>query len=130
MPQAMLAMNVIAAETDEAAWKLATSQFQSFLSLIRGKPGKIQPPVDNMDAIWTPEEKAAVDTRLGGSVIGSAATVASGLENILAAAQPDELMMNAMIYDHAARVRSYEIVAKIRDGAEANAAARTNTGGI
>jgi luciferase family oxidoreductase group 1 len=129
-PRAMLALNVIAAETDELAWKLATSQFQSFLALIRGKPGKIQPPVDDMDAIWTPEEKAAVDTRLRGSVIGGRESVAAGLEKMLAAAKPDELMINAMIYDHAARVRSYEIVAEFRSGKGANTAARTNKGGI
>ena len=112
-PLAMLAINVIAAETDEEAWKLATSQFQSFLALTRGKPGKLKPPGDTMDGIWTEQEKAAVDSRLGGSVIGSAATVAEGLERIFELAGPDEMMINAMIYDHGARLRSYEIVAHI-----------------
>jgi luciferase family oxidoreductase group 1 len=112
-PYAMLALNVIAAETDKEAWRLATSQFQSFLRLIRGMPGRLQPPVENMDEIWDESEKALVEARLGGSVIGSAATVKADLERILDATQADELMINAMIYDHAARLRSYEIVAEV-----------------
>jgi alkanesulfonate monooxygenase SsuD/methylene tetrahydromethanopterin reductase-like flavin-dependent oxidoreductase (luciferase family) len=68
-----------------------------------------------MDEIWTPDEKAAVESRLGGSIIGSAATVKSGLEKILAETSADELMLNAMIFDHASRLRSYEIVAEVRN---------------
>ena len=109
----MLAINIVAAETDGEAWRLATSQFQSFLRLIRGMPGKLQPPVDDIEALWTPQEKAAVESRLGGSIIGSAATVETELEKFLAATQADELMINAMIFDQAARLRSYEIVADV-----------------
>ena len=121
-PHAMLAVNVVAADTDGEAERLATSQIQSFLALIRGVPGKIKPPVDTMEGIWTEQEKAAVETRTGGSVVGSAETVAEGLRRLIEAAGPDELMINAMIYDHAARVRSYEIVAEIWKG-EAKTAA-------
>ena len=113
-PYAMLAMNVIAADTDEEAQFLATTQFQSFLRVTRGMPGQMLPPVESMDGIWTAEEKAAVESRLGGSIIGSAATVKKGLERILAETDADELMVNAMIFDHAARLRSYEIVAEVR----------------
>ena len=109
----MLAMNVVAAETDVEAWRLATTQFQSFLRLIRGTPGQMQPPVENMDELWTPQEKAAVESKLGGSIIGNAATVRNGLEKILGETQADELMINAMIFDHKARIRSYEIVADV-----------------
>ncbi|MDQ6787752.1 MAG: LLM class flavin-dependent oxidoreductase [Acidobacteriota bacterium] len=112
-PNAMLAINIIAAETDKEAWRLASSQFQSFLNLIRGTPGKLQPPVDDMHELWTPQEKAAVESRLGGSIIGSAATVKTELERILGETKADELMINAMIFDHAARLRSYEIVADV-----------------
>ncbi|HEX8734820.1 MAG TPA: LLM class flavin-dependent oxidoreductase [Pyrinomonadaceae bacterium] len=122
-PYAMLAINAVAAETDEEAWRLASSQFQSFLNLIRGKPGQLQPPVENMDEIWTPPEKAAVESRLGGSVIGSAATVKAKLEKLLAETGADELMINAMIYDHAARLRSYEIVADVWKDKAAKSAA-------
>ena len=58
-------------------------------------------------------EKAAVESRLGGSVIGSAATIKSGLEKLLTETDADELMLNAMIFDHTARLRSYEIVADV-----------------
>jgi luciferase family oxidoreductase group 1 len=113
-PYAMVAINVFAADTDEEAQRLATSQFQSFLRLIRGKPGRLQPPVESMDEIWTPQEKAMVESRLGGSIIGSAPTVKVNLDRLIDSTQADELMINAMIYDHAARLRSYEIVAEIR----------------
>jgi luciferase family oxidoreductase group 1 len=112
-PYAMLAINIIAAATDEEAKFLATTQFQSFLRLIRGMPGQMQPPVKDMDEIWTAQEKALVDARVGGSVIGSAATVRNGLEKIINQTQADELMINAMIFDHQARLRSYEIVADV-----------------
>ncbi len=112
-PCAMLALNIVAADTDAEAQFLATSQYQSFLNLIRGNPGKIQPPVENMDAIWNEREKMLVESRTGGSIIGSAATVKVGLERIFEQTQADELMINAMIFDHAARLRSYEIVAEI-----------------
>ena len=112
-PHAMLAINIVAADTDAEAWRLATTQFQSFLRLIRGTPGQMLPPVDSMDGLWTAQEKALVDARLGGSIIGSAATVKKGLEKILDETKADELMINAMIYNHEARLRSYEIVADV-----------------
>jgi len=112
-PYAMVALNVIAAETDEEAEFLATSQYQSFLNLIRNKPGKIPPPVENMDAIWDEREKALVTSRTGGSIIGSKETVKRKLEEFSERTNADELMINAMIYDHEARLRSYKIVAEI-----------------
>ena len=114
-PYAMLAMNLIAADTDAEAQFLATTQFQSFLRLIRGMPGEMQPPVENIDSIWTPQEKAAVASRLDGSIIGSPATVKKRLEELLAETNADELMFNAMIFDHAARLHAYEIVADVRE---------------
>ncbi len=112
-PYAMLAINIVAAETDAEAWRLATTQFQSFLRLIRGTPGQMLPPVDSMDGLWTAQEKALVDARLGGSIIGGAATIKEGLAKMLSETEADELMINAMIFDHAARLRSYEIVADV-----------------
>jgi alkanesulfonate monooxygenase SsuD/methylene tetrahydromethanopterin reductase-like flavin-dependent oxidoreductase (luciferase family) len=66
-----------------------------------------------MDGLWTAQEKALVDARLGGSIIGSGATVKKNLARILNQTKADELMINAMIYDHASRLRSYEIVARV-----------------
>ena len=113
-PYAMVALNVIAAETDKEAEYLATSQYQSFLNLIRNRPGKIPPPVENMDAIWDEREKALVASRTGGSIIGSRETVKGKLEEFLEQTKADEIMVNAIIYDHRARLRSYEILAGIR----------------
>jgi luciferase family oxidoreductase group 1 len=112
-PYAMVALNIIAAETDEEAEFLATSQTQSFLNLIRQKPGKIPPPVENMDAIWNEREKALVASRTGGSIVGSKETVKRKLEEFLEQTKADEIMINAMIFDHAKRLRSYKIVAEI-----------------
>lgn len=121
-PYAMVALNVFAADTNREAERIATSQHQSFLNLLRGNPGKIQPPVDDMDAIWTPAEKAMVEGRLGGSVIGDHDEVKAGLKAFAERTAADELIVNAIIFDHAARLRSYEIVAEAWKGnAEAKA---------
>lgn len=112
-PYAMVALNVFAAETEREANRLATSQHQSFLNLVRGRPGKIPPPVDSMDDIWTAQEKALVESRTGGSIIGNRETVKAKLDKFLAETDADELMINAMMFDHAARLRSYEIVAEV-----------------
>jgi len=112
-PYAMVALNIVAADTDEEAEFLATSQTQSFLNLIRGKAGKIPPPVEDMDAIWNAQEKALVASRTGGSIVGSKETVKRKLEAYLEETKADEIMVNAMIYDHQKRLRSYEIIAEI-----------------
>ena len=112
-PYAMLAMNLVAADTDAEAQFLATTQFQSFLRMVRGMPGEMLPPVENMDEFWTAEEKAAVESRVGGSIIGSATTVKTRLDELMSETNADELMFNAMIFDHAARLRSYEIAAGV-----------------
>ncbi len=112
-PYAMVALNIVAAETDEEAEFLATSQTQSFLNLIRGKAGKIPPPVADMSKIWNEREKALVASRTGGSIIGSKETVKRKLEEFLESTKADEIMVNAMIYDHQKRLRSYEIIAEI-----------------
>lgn len=120
-PYAMLAVNAIAADSPEEAWRLATSQFQTFLRMIRGQTGKLPPPVDDMDAIWTPDEKAAVNSRLAGSVIGSKEEIRDGFERLIELVQPDEFILNALIHDHTARLRSYEIIADVWKGEAENA---------
>ena len=112
-PYAMVALNVVAAETDEEAEFLATSQTQSFLNLIRQKPGKIPPPVADMNSIWSAQEKALVQSRTGGSIVGSKETVKRKLEAFLEETKADEIMVNAMIFDQSKRLRSYEIVAEL-----------------
>jgi len=122
-PYAMLAANVLAADTDKEARRQFTSQQQSFINLRRGMPTQVPPPIDDMDAYWSPAGKAMVDHSLAVSFIGSADTVERGLRKFIDAMQPDELMITAHIYDQAARLRSIEIVAGVRDRLAAAAVA-------
>ncbi|MFV0388873.1 MAG: LLM class flavin-dependent oxidoreductase [Pyrinomonadaceae bacterium] len=115
-PYAMVALNVIAAETDEEAAVLATSQHQSFLNLIRQTPGRIPKPVPDMDLIWDEREKALVNSRTGGSIVGSKQTVKRKLEQFIDSTNADEIMINAMVYDIEKRLRSFEIVEEIFSG--------------
>ncbi|MEQ1765166.1 MAG: LLM class flavin-dependent oxidoreductase, partial [Pyrinomonadaceae bacterium] len=122
-PYVMVALNVFAAETDQEAERISTSQHQSFINLLRGTPSKIQPPVDDMNAIWTPSEKLMVQQRLGGSVIGGREKARRELRSFLEYTKADELIVHAMIYDHTARLRSYEIVAEAMSETAADSAA-------
>lgn len=112
-PYAMVGLNVIAADTDERAQFLATSQQRKFVDLIRGNPGPLDPPVENMDDYWQPHERASVHAQLGGSIVGSPVTVKAQLRDFLERTGADEIMVNAAIFDQAERLRSYEIVAQI-----------------
>jgi luciferase family oxidoreductase group 1 len=114
-PYAMAAIGVVAADTDAAAARLATSLQQSFVTLRRGQPGPLPPPVDRMDGLWTPQEKANVEHAFREAVIGSPDTVRRGLTAFLQRTRVDELMVTAAIFDHAARLRSFEIIAEVRD---------------
>ena len=114
-PYAMAAIGVIAADTDAAAQRLATSLQQSFVLLRRGTPGPLPPPVDTMDGLWAPHEQAGVEHAFSEAVVGSPDTVQRGLEAFLRRTRVDELMVTAAIHDHAARLRSFALVAQIRD---------------
>ncbi|WP_024867931.1 LLM class flavin-dependent oxidoreductase [Pseudoxanthomonas suwonensis] len=110
-PYAILAVNVIAAATDAEARRLFTTAQQAFVNLRRGRPGLVPPPIDDIEAFWSPEEKAGVERALACSVVGSPETVARGLESFVARHRPDELMVVANIHDHRARLESYRIAA-------------------
>jgi luciferase family oxidoreductase group 1 len=112
-PHAMVGVNVFAADTEQQALHLASSQQQMHLSLVRGRPGQLMPPVDSMDALWLPHERASVEAMLRASLIGDAAMIRTQLQQFLDATQADEIIINTMVFDHAARVRSYEIVADV-----------------
>lgn len=112
-PYAMLGVNVMAADTDELAERLATSHYQAFLNLIRGDLKPIQPPVDNMDELWSEFEKMSVLAQLRSSIIGNPHTVKQKLQELLEATQADELMITTQMYRHEDRVRSFEIVADV-----------------
>lgn len=113
-PHAMAAIAVFAADTDATAARLFTSLQQSFTQLRRGTPGPLPPPVESMDGLWTPMEKAMVDHAFREAVVGSPATVKRGLAEFIARTDVDELMVTAAIHDHAARLRSFELVAQVR----------------
>ena len=114
-PYAILALNVVAAASDAEARRLFTTQQQSFVKLRRGQPGLIPPPIDDIEAWWTPQEKAGVERALACAVVGDAARVERGIGDFVDHHGPDELLLTANIFDHHARVRSFEIAAGVRD---------------
>jgi luciferase family oxidoreductase group 1 len=110
-PRVMVGVNAFAADTDEEARRLFTSAQQQFLNMLRGTPGQLPPPVETMEGRWTPTERAAVEQRTRCSAVGSPATVRLWLERFAAQTGADELIVAGQIYDHAARLHSYELVA-------------------
>jgi luciferase family oxidoreductase group 1 len=114
-PYAMAAIAVYAADTDAAAARLFTSLQQSFVNLRRGTPAPLPPPVDTMEGLWSPMEQAGVGQAFREAVVGSPATVQRGIAAFLQRTGVDELMVTAAIYDHAARLRSFELIAQARD---------------
>ncbi|HEY3045051.1 MAG TPA: MsnO8 family LLM class oxidoreductase, partial [Vicinamibacterales bacterium] len=110
-PYAMIGVNVVAADTDEEARYLFTTVQQAFTNLARGRPGLQQPPIKDIEQYWSPAEKLRASHMLKYAVVGAPATVREGLERLVSITQADELMIVTNIYDHAKRVRSYEIVA-------------------
>ena len=110
-PYALACVNVIAAETDEEAQRLATSFYILFLGLIRNKRRPLQAPVDSMEGIWNEAEKAAVQQMMQFSFIGSSNTVKNNLESFLATTGVQEIMVASHIFDHNLKLRSYEMIA-------------------
>jgi luciferase family oxidoreductase group 1 len=115
-PYVMLGLNVFAAETDGEARRLFTSVQQAFANLRRGEPGPLPPPVDTMDGRWSETERATAEHALTYAMVGSRETVRRGIAEFVERERPDELMATAMIFDHAARLRSFEILAEIARG--------------
>jgi luciferase family oxidoreductase group 1 len=112
-PYVMLGYNVIAADIDEEALYLSTSRQQAFLNLRRGRPTRLPPPSDEVEMSW--QEEAMLREALSCSAVGSPDTVRRELAAFIERTQPDELIIAAQIYDHAAQLRSYEIAAEVRD---------------
>ena len=102
-----------AAETDEDARRLFTSAQLQVLNLIRGTPRQLPPPVDSMEGHWSPAEQEALAHRTQYTVVGSADTVRTRLEQIYALTKAEEIIAVAQIYEHTARLRSYQIGARI-----------------
>jgi luciferase family oxidoreductase group 1 len=115
-PHVIVGAGVYAAETDAEAERLATSTQLQFLNLVRGRPGKLPPPVESMDGRWSAAERAAVMQRTRYSAIGAPETVRRRLEDLIAETQADEIIAVGQIYDHAARLKSFEIAAEVFRG--------------
>ncbi|MFU0506878.1 LLM class flavin-dependent oxidoreductase [Pseudaminobacter sp. NGMCC 1.201702] len=111
-PYVMLGLNVFAAETDEEAKFHFSSLQQAFVNLRSGRPGQLPAPVKNYDADLDPVAKSVLASALSCAVVGSLQTVKEGLEAFIKRTGADELMVTAQIFDHAARVRSFEILAE------------------
>jgi luciferase family oxidoreductase group 1 len=110
-PYAMVAANVVAAETDQEARRLFTSLQQAFISLRRGQPGKLPPPIARIEDFASEVELALVRRSLAVSFVGNLETVRQGLAGFIATIQPDEIMIAGHIHDHEARLRSFQIAA-------------------
>ena len=113
-PYAMLGVNVIAAPTDEEAKLLFTSRQQSTLAIRTGRRSLLPPPDPDFERRLGPMERAVLDEIMPGCIVGSPASVKAGLAKFIDRTGADELIIAAQIYDHRARVRSYEIAAQVR----------------
>ena len=114
-PYVMLGFNVAAADTDAEARYLASSWQQSFVNLRSGKPGRLPSPVENYLESLPPQYRGMLDQVLSCSAIGAPDTVAAGIRAFIEQTGADELMLTSNMYDHAARLHSYEIVARLID---------------
>jgi luciferase family oxidoreductase group 1 len=122
-PYAMVGINVVAADTDSEARRLFTSVQQQFTNMVRRTRGLLQPPIDDIESYWSAAEKAQASSMLSYAFVGSPKTVRQGLAHCIEQTQADELMVASAIYDHPARLRSYEILG----GLAANLAAAAPT---
>ncbi len=111
-PYAMVGVNVIAAETDAEATRLATTQQMSFADMFRGARGLSKPPIDDIETYWSPMERAQAKSMLARSIVGSPETVRAGMEALVEETGADELILVSDVYDHAARLRSVELIAQ------------------
>jgi alkanesulfonate monooxygenase SsuD/methylene tetrahydromethanopterin reductase-like flavin-dependent oxidoreductase (luciferase family) len=111
-PYAMAGINIIAADTDAEAKRLATTQQMSFADIFSGRRGLSRPPIDDIETYWSPNERAQALRMLERSVVGSVHTVRSELQAFIAETGVDEVMIVSDVYDHQARLRSIELIAE------------------
>jgi luciferase family oxidoreductase group 1 len=113
-PYVMVAANVVAADTDREAQRLVTSLQQQFINIRFGMPGPMPPPLDHADKAWSSSEQAVIDHTLRYSAVGSRDTVKDWLKRFIDQTQADELILTGSIFDHQARLRSFEIAMEAR----------------
>jgi len=112
-PYAMVGANVVVADTDEEALHLFTSAQQSFTNIFRGRRGQLPPPIDDIEAYWTPLEKEQTSAMLSRSFVGSPESVHRALEAFVAETSADEIIVASAIHDHAKRLRSYDLLSRV-----------------
>ncbi|PTY37928.1 hypothetical protein BGP77_15825 [Saccharospirillum sp. MSK14-1] len=115
-PYCAAAANLFAADTDAEGERLKTSMMQQFVALRRGTPGKMPPPVDDLDSIGSPMERMQVEHALVESAVGSPQSVRRWLAAFISRTQVDEVILTGPIFDHAARLKSYSIGAEAMQG--------------
>jgi luciferase family oxidoreductase group 1 len=114
-PYVIVGCNAIVADTEDEARRLFTTPQQQFTRMARGAHGQLPPPVDDIESFWSPTEKAQVSSMLACSFYGSTATIKAKLAPLIEATGADELIVAAAIWDHQARVRSFELLAQAMD---------------
>ena len=121
-PYAMAGLTISAADTDAEAWRQFSSVQQAFINLRTGRPGPLPPPVDDMESRIDPSSRLMLDQALSCAVVGSKETVRKGLKAFAERTGADELIVTGQIFDHKARLRSFEIVAEAHKALETEAA--------
>jgi luciferase family oxidoreductase group 1 len=111
-PYAMVAVNVLVADDDAEARHLFTSAQQAFTNRLRNARGRLPPPIDDIDTYWSPMEKAQASQMLSCAFVGGPDTVHTGLARFINQTQADEIIVASAVYDHAARLKSYELLSK------------------
>ena len=110
-PYVMVGCNAIVADTEDEARRLFTTPQQQFTRMVRGARGLLPPPIDDIESFWSPMEKSQASSMLACSFYGSPETIKAKLDPLIEATGADELMVAAAIWDHEARVRSFELLA-------------------
>lgn len=129
-PYAMVCINIIAADSNRDAEFLFTSMQQAFTKLRRGETGQLPPPIEDMSKFWSPSEKYGVDQALGMSLVGDKEKVRHGLESVLRETQADEIMVNGQIFDHQARLHSFDLAMDVKKRCWDSAFVRPDKGDI
>jgi len=111
-PYAMVGVNIIAADTDAEAKRLATTQQMSFTNIFRGARGLSKPPIDDIETYWSPMEKRQAMGMLARSIYGSPDTVRAGIDALIKETRADELIVVSDVFDHQARLRSVDLIAQ------------------
>lgn len=115
-PYVLACVNVVAADTDQEANRLITSLYQMFMGIVTGKRRLLQPPVDDMNDIWDVYEEEQVGQMLACTFVGNKETLKTDLQLFLDQTGVDEIMATSHIFDHTARLRSYELIAEVFKG--------------